>query len=103
RISYAVTATDSCNGLSVICTPPSGSDFATGTWTVICTATDCGTNRVNCSFNVTVTEADPTPAALTIAYQSGGTVFICWPMTCRNYALEYKSSLSPTVQWMPVI
>jgi len=101
-INYSVTATDSCNGLIVTCDPPSGSAFAAGTSTVTCTATDCGSNVVNCSFSVTVTDSDPTPVALTIAYQNGGTVLVCWPMTCRNYSLEFKSSLIPTISWMPV-
>ncbi|HJQ22516.1 MAG TPA: HYR domain-containing protein [Blastocatellia bacterium] len=47
-------ATDNCPGVTVACSPPSGSVFALGTTTVSCTATDAGGNTANCSFAVSV-------------------------------------------------
>jgi len=60
RASFEVTANDACDGpLAVTCVPPSGSDFAVGSHTVTCTATDSGGRTASCSFPVTV--ADTTP------------------------------------------
>ncbi len=50
----APTATDNCPGVSVVCTPASGSMFPPGTTTVVCTATDAATNTATCSFSVTL-------------------------------------------------
>lgn len=47
-------ATDNCPGVTVICTPPSGTPFPVGTMTVTCTATDASGNTATCSFPVTV-------------------------------------------------
>lgn len=47
-------ATDNCPGVSVVCTPMSGSSFPVGTTTVSCTATDTAGRTANCSFSVTV-------------------------------------------------
>lgn len=54
-VNFAVpTAADNCPGVGVICVPPSGSQFARGTTTVTCTATDTSNNRTSCSFTVRV-------------------------------------------------
>jgi len=45
---------DNCAGATVVCTPPSGSLFPTGTTTVNCVATDASSNTNHCSFKVTV-------------------------------------------------
>ncbi|MGH9764770.1 MAG: HYR domain-containing protein, partial [Blastocatellia bacterium] len=50
----APVATDNCPGVSVVCTPPSGSVFPTGVTTVTCTATDAAGNKSVCTFQVTV-------------------------------------------------
>ena len=56
-VTYEVTATDNCPGVSAVtCTPPSGSPFPVGTTTVTCTATDASSNQGSCSFTVTVTD-----------------------------------------------
>jgi hypothetical protein len=47
------TASDNCPGVIVVCNPPSGSCFPTGTTTVTCTATDASGNTSTCSFTVT--------------------------------------------------
>jgi uncharacterized repeat protein (TIGR01451 family) len=54
-VSYAVqNVTDNCPGVSLVCSPPSGSTFPVGTTTVTCTATDASGNSSACSFTVTV-------------------------------------------------
>ncbi|MEW6208613.1 MAG: HYR domain-containing protein [Acidobacteriota bacterium] len=51
----APQATDDCEIASVICEPPSGSQFEVGTTTVTCAARDESGNTASCSFIVTVT------------------------------------------------
>ncbi len=48
------TVSDNCPGVTVACTPPSGSSFNVGVTTVSCTATDARSNTATCSFQVTV-------------------------------------------------
>ncbi len=48
------TVSDNCPGVTVQCTPPSGSVFPVGTTTVTCTATDASGNTATCSFTLTV-------------------------------------------------
>jgi HYR domain len=44
-------ASDNC-GASVVCVPPSGTCFPSGSTTVTCTATDTSNNNTSCSFTV---------------------------------------------------
>jgi CubicO group peptidase (beta-lactamase class C family) len=61
---YSVTATDDLDtNVEIACTPPSGSLFAIGQTTVVCTATDNCTNRTTCTFTVTVNR-DATPPSI---------------------------------------
>ena len=54
-VTFTVTATDNNDpGVMLVCTPPSGSLFPTGTNTVNCTATDAAGNSSSCSFKVIV-------------------------------------------------
>jgi subtilisin-like proprotein convertase family protein len=54
-VTYNVTATDNCPGVSAVtCMPPSGSTFPVGTTMVSCSATDAVGNTGMCSFTVTV-------------------------------------------------
>jgi subtilisin-like proprotein convertase family protein len=47
-VTYATpAATDNCPGVTVACTPPSGSCFAVGTTTVTCVATDAAGNTAS--------------------------------------------------------
>lgn len=48
------TASDNCPGVTVVCSPASGSTFPVGTTTVTCTATDASGNTATCSFTVSV-------------------------------------------------
>lgn len=57
--TYAPTATDNCPGVTVVCTPASGSTFTLGATTVSCTATDASANTATCAFTVTVTDTQP--------------------------------------------
>jgi hypothetical protein len=56
--TYTVTAADNCPGVTVVCTPPSGSAFVKGTTPVSCTATDASGNSASCGFNVTVADRE---------------------------------------------
>jgi hypothetical protein len=53
-VNFTVTASDNCPGVTVVCSPASGSIFPVGTTTVTCTATDTSNNTATCSFTVTV-------------------------------------------------
>jgi hypothetical protein len=58
QVNYAnPQATDNNPGVTVSCSPPSGSSFSVGTTTVTCTATDAAGNTATCSFNVDVFSA----------------------------------------------
>jgi hypothetical protein len=57
------TTAGSCSGLTVACTPPSGSSFPVGTNLVTCIATDPGgAVAASCSFNVIVKDTEPPKA-----------------------------------------
>ncbi len=54
-VSFETPSTvDNCGSVSVVCNPPSGSQFPRGVTTVNCTATDASTNQANCAFTVQV-------------------------------------------------
>src|SRR5207237_663677 len=57
-VSFTPTATDNCPGVSVDCSPLSGSVFAKGTNSVTCIATDSSGNTANCSFTVVVRDTE---------------------------------------------
>ena len=58
-VTFEATAADLVDGsVAVVCTPPSGSTFATGTTVVACTASDSRGNASDAAFNVTVTAGD---------------------------------------------
>ena len=52
-------ATDNCGGVTVACAPPSGSVFPVGVTQVTCTATDGAGLVSQCTFTVTVNDAEP--------------------------------------------
>jgi large repetitive protein len=65
-VSFTAAATDAVDGAEpVTCSPASGSVFALGTTTVVCSAEDSSGNSSSASFVVTV--RDTTPPALTIS------------------------------------
>jgi hypothetical protein len=57
-VRYEVTATDNCPGVTVECSPASGSTFDKGATTVECVATDGAGIRSRCSFTVTVEDRE---------------------------------------------
>jgi hypothetical protein len=64
-VTFAASATDIVDGTDpVTCSPPSGSTFAIGTTTVMCTASDAAGNASSASFAVTV--ADTTPPVVAV-------------------------------------
>jgi len=71
-VSYTASASDNCPGVTVSCTPPSGSQFSIGTTSVACTATDASGNTNSCGFTVTVTNPDP---VVTITGPPSGSVY----------------------------
>ncbi len=60
HVEFNVTASDTCP-VSVVCDPPSGSDFPIGTTQVCCTATEQGGQTDRCCFNVTVVAGNTCP------------------------------------------
>ena len=71
-VAYSTGATDNCPGVTVACSPPSGSAFPLGTTTVNCTATDTSGNTASCSFMVTVTNPNP---VVTITGPPSGSIY----------------------------
>lgn len=53
-VSYVTPTATDCAGVSVTCSPPTGSTFPLGTTSVSCTAIDTSSNTAQCSFTVTV-------------------------------------------------
>ncbi|WP_459910355.1 HYR domain-containing protein [Desulfotomaculum defluvii] len=53
------TVPDNCPGVTITCTPPSGSFFPVGTTNVICTAVDAAGNIATCTFSITVQDVEP--------------------------------------------
>jgi hypothetical protein len=59
-VSFTVTASDNCPGVTIVCKDQNGAvvttgvPFPVGTATVTCTATDTSGNMTSCSFNVNV-------------------------------------------------
>ena len=51
-------ATDNCGAATVVCTPASGSTFASGSTTVNCMATDAHGNTASSTFTVTVNDTE---------------------------------------------
>ena len=76
EVNYTVTANDDNPGVSLTCSPESGSTFPKGTTLVSCTATDAAGNTASCEFNVRVDDNEPPaiscPADITIAGNIAG-------------------------------
>jgi hypothetical protein len=69
-VEFSASATDDC-AATLMCTPPSGSTFAKGTTTVVCTAADGAGNTAMSSFTITVEDHEApsitTPPSVTIS------------------------------------
>ncbi len=57
-VHFSVNATDNLPGVTVNCSPASGSTFQMGITTVVCAARDARGNRANCMFTVTVVDRE---------------------------------------------
>jgi Domain of unknown function DUF11/HYR domain len=68
-VTYSVSATDNCPGVSELASPPSGSTFPIGTTTVTVIATDASNNQGTATFTVTVLGAAAQAAALAALVQ----------------------------------
>ena len=77
--------------VTVICNPPSGTEFVLGTTPVLCEATDASGNLSRCSFTVTVVE--PPPLRLE---QAGAGFTLRW---IGERVLLETFSLTPPVYW----
>ena len=77
-VSFTVTATDNCPGVTVQATPPSGSQFPIGTTQVRVVAFDAVTLADTCYFNVTVNDVErpvavcPNDTVVTVAVGLSG-------------------------------
>lgn len=66
-VTYTATATDNCPGVTLSCSPPSGSTFSVGATTVTCTATDAVGNTATCTFTVTVVDNQPPSISVSLS------------------------------------
>ena len=57
-VDFAVSAIDNCETATVMCNPPTGTQFPKGTTTVNCSASDGAGNVAGCSFDVTVVDLE---------------------------------------------
>jgi YVTN family beta-propeller protein len=76
EVNYTVTADDDNPGVTLSCSPESGSIFPKGETLVSCTATDAAGNTASCEFTVRVEDHEPPdiscPADITIAGNIAG-------------------------------
>jgi hypothetical protein len=79
------TPTDNCPGVTVLCTPPSGSCLPPGTTTVTCTATDASGNTATCSFTVTVFD-------VALQDDSDPSIVLMWNSTTGQYLFCCKGT-----------
>jgi hypothetical protein len=74
-VNYTASASDNCGVASFVCTPPSGSAFATGTNVVTCTATDNSGNTTTATFRIIVRDTQQPvfslPANITVNTDAG--------------------------------
>jgi bacillolysin len=66
-VTYSVTASDNCPGVSVVSVPPSGSVFPVGVTTVTSTATDAHGNTSQCSFDIEVLDVEPPTITVSVS------------------------------------
>ncbi len=97
------TATDNCSVSSVVCTPASGSTFASGSTTVTCVATDAAGNTASSTFIVTVSDTQPPTisglSTVTATTNTGCTatgVNLGTPITADNCSVASVSNNAPT-------
>jgi hypothetical protein len=105
----APTASDNCSGVTVTCTPASGTCFNIGTTPVTCTATDTSAQTVSCTFNVIVEACtitcpanltknnDPGQCGAVVNYPTPTTSGGCGTITCSPASGSFFSKGTTTV------
>jgi len=93
------TFADNAPGVTVVCSPPSGSAFSIGTTTVTCAAIDVAGNTATASFTVTVVDTQPpslsVPANMTVNATSPAGAVVNFTTTATDNAP------GPTVACVP--
>jgi hypothetical protein len=91
-VNYSVTVQDNSPGWTLVCVPPPGSEFPSGTTTVICTVTDAAGNKATNSFTVTVEDREKPvlqlPADITVTIPTNET------STIVNYVVTATDNCS---------
>ncbi|MCI0540381.1 MAG: DUF5011 domain-containing protein, partial [Verrucomicrobiales bacterium] len=96
--------------VTVVCDPPSGSEFPVGSTPVNCTATDAAGNTATCSFTVTVEDREPPaitcPPELAVqclselpspGFAGGGISDNCDPNPVVTHVGDVAAGTNPTV------
>ncbi len=107
KVTFSVSATDNCAGVTAGSVPASGSVFPKGTTTVTVTATDAGGNTVSRTFTVTVNDMErPTitaPPDVCIVSNPGScsatAVAIGTPITADNCAVAMVVNSHPSTTY----
>jgi hypothetical protein len=102
-VIFESTASDLCDTNPVVtCVPASGSEFALGTNTVVCTATDASGNTNTCSFTVTLTAPLAPFIAVAPALSVGlddGSLVLTWPVAAKDFVLEETTAIGANARW----
>jgi len=97
------SASDNCSAATVVCVPPSGSSFAVGATTVICTATDAAANSTQCGFTVTVNSTQPsTDRILFVSNRDGNFEIYSMDSSGNNQTrLTFDTHIDGSPVWSP--
>jgi hypothetical protein len=88
-VNYTVAVSDNVPGVTLTCTPPSGTAFAKGATPVVCIAADTSNNRATNSFTVTVQDKEKPilnlPANIIVSAAPGaGTAVVTYSVTAMD-------------------
>ncbi len=111
-VSFTVTATDNCPGVTVACVDQNGNPVMSGDCipatttctTVVCTATDAAGNTASCSFTVSVydvfLEDDGNPGTRELVWNSftGDYIFCCDGLALCGTGAPRKKGATYTLQ-----
>jgi hypothetical protein len=97
--TFMATAVDIVDGaVPVVCTPPSGSTFALGTTTVLCTATDAEDNQSSGTFLVHVIDVDP-PTIVSLSASPSS----IWPPNNQMVDVTVTANVIDNVDAAPIV
>jgi HYR domain/Secretion system C-terminal sorting domain len=99
-VTFNVTATDNCPGVTVTTVPASGSIFPAGTTTVTATATDAAGNKTTSTFKVKVKETRPP-----VIHLKSNPIVLQWPANGtyqRINVSQFVQSVSDNCSNIPV-